>query len=112
VGRDLLVEACRGGALLEVVTARLGGDDEAGRHRQPEVGHFGQVGTLAAEQILEVLITFGEVINELRHSCSSSCFPQRDVVYSPKTLPSVTHRRHTSGPSTAAFRMAGTGRQP
>ena len=35
----------------EVVVARLGGDGEARRHRQAGVGHLGQPGALAAEQV-------------------------------------------------------------
>ncbi len=34
-----------------VIGADLGGDGEAGRHRQAEIGHLGEVGALAAEQI-------------------------------------------------------------
>ena len=34
-----------------VVRADLGGDGEAGRHRQAEVRHLGEVGALAAEQV-------------------------------------------------------------
>ncbi len=52
VVRDFLVEAFWGGALLQVVTARLGGNDESGRHRQAEIGHLGQVGPFPAQQIL------------------------------------------------------------
>jgi hypothetical protein len=32
------------------IGADLGGDGEAGRHRQAEIGHLGEVGALAAEQ--------------------------------------------------------------
>ena len=34
-----------------VVGADLGGDGEAGRHRQAEIGHLGEAGALAAEQV-------------------------------------------------------------
>ncbi len=67
VGRNFLVEARRGAAVLQVVAARLGGNGESGRHRQADVGHLGQVGALAAQQVLQVLVAFREVINELRH---------------------------------------------
>ena len=43
-GRELLA----GG---EVVVAGLGGDGEAGGDRQPGVGHLGEAGALAAEQV-------------------------------------------------------------
>ncbi len=39
--------------------ADFGGDGEAGRNRQAEIGHFGQVGALAAEQGLHVGTPFG-----------------------------------------------------
>ena len=59
------------------------------RHRQPEIGHFGQVGTLTTQQIFKILITFGEVINELRHFLLLVLlfvllFAARDIVYSPR----------------------------
>jgi hypothetical protein len=60
VRRDLVVQASWGGALLQVITARLGGNDESGRHWQTQIGHFGQVGTLATQQVFQVPISFGE----------------------------------------------------
>ena len=54
-------------ALLEVGPARVGADREARRHRQPEVGHLGQVGALAAEQVLLVPAALVEVVHELGH---------------------------------------------
>jgi hypothetical protein len=54
-------------AVGEVTPARLGGDGETGRYRQPEVGHLGEVRALAAEKILQVPITLGEVVDELGH---------------------------------------------
>ena len=53
--------------LLQVGAAGLGGDGEPGRHRQADLDHLGEVGTLAAEQVLQVLVTLGEVVDELRH---------------------------------------------
>ena len=50
-------------ARLQVGPARLGGDGEPGRDRQAEVGHLGQVGALAAEQVLQVLVALGEVVD-------------------------------------------------
>ncbi|GAB3351427.1 hypothetical protein GCM10027452_20570 [Micromonospora halotolerans] len=49
----------------QVRLAGLGGDGEAGRDRQAEIGHLGQVGPLAAEQVLEVLVALGEVVDVL-----------------------------------------------
>ena len=64
---DLVVAARPASSpLLEVGAAGLGGDGEAGRHRQPEVGHLGEVGALAAEQVLHVLVALGEVVDVLR----------------------------------------------
>ncbi len=48
VVRDFLVEAFWRGALLQVVAARLGGDNKSGRYWQADIGHLGQVGTLAS----------------------------------------------------------------
>ena len=41
------------------VRAGLGGDGEAGRHRQAERRHLGQVGALAAEQVLHRGVAVG-----------------------------------------------------
>ena len=64
---DLGGQAVRHGALGEVVAAGVGGDDEARRYRQAQVGHLGQVGALAAQQVSQILVAFGEVIDKLRH---------------------------------------------
>ena len=74
---DLVGEAGRDGALAQVLTAGLGGDDEAGRHRQAQVGHLRQIRALATEQVLEVLVSLGEVVDELRHCTLSLCLPRR-----------------------------------
>src|SRR5260221_14683345 len=47
--------------------ACLGADNEARRYGQAKVGHLGEVGTLAAEEVLHVLVALGEVIDKLRH---------------------------------------------
>lgn len=52
-------------AAVEVGLARLGGDREARRDGKTQVGHLGEVRTLAAEEVLEVFVALGEVINEL-----------------------------------------------
>ena len=64
---DLGVQAVGHGAVVQVLAACLGGNDETGRDGQAEVGHLSQVGSLAAQQVFEVLVALGEVINELRH---------------------------------------------
>src|SRR5262249_35638385 len=61
------VEARGHAALGEVMTAGLGADDEARWYGQAKVGHLGEVGTLAAEEVLHVLVALGEVIDKLRH---------------------------------------------
>jgi hypothetical protein len=53
----------------EVGAARLGGDREPGRHRQPEPRHLGEVGALAAEQLLLVLVALAEPEHVLDHGC-------------------------------------------
>ncbi len=50
-----------GGNLLAVGVifgTDFGGDGEAGRNRQPDIGHFGQVGALAAQQIVQFFLAF------------------------------------------------------
>lgn len=65
VRTDLVAKRPRLLAAVEVDLARLGGDGEARRDGQPEVGHLGEVGALPAEQVLQILVALGEVINEL-----------------------------------------------
>jgi hypothetical protein len=64
---DLRVQLGRRAPVAQVGAARLGGDNEAGRDGKTDVGHLGQVRSLAAQQVLLVFTTLGEVINELRH---------------------------------------------
>ena len=47
-----------------VVGADLGGDGEAGRHRQAEIRHLGEAGALAAEQVAHVGAAFGAAAAE------------------------------------------------
>src|SRR5579875_1158668 len=121
---DLPAEPLGGGAVPEVVTAGVGGDGETGRHRQPQVGHLGQVGALAAQQVLKVLVSLGEVVDELRHAAHSSrCHlaglqrpaGQADCVISASrpsapTLPSVAPGRRLGRtqpcPESTAFQAA------
>jgi len=69
-------EPVRHAAVLQVIAARLGGNREAGGHGQADVGHLGEVGALAAEQVLHVLVAFAEGVDELRH-CTLSLCPRR-----------------------------------
>ena len=59
---DLVVDLL---AVLIVLGAGLGGDGEALGHRQANVGHFGQVGTLAAKQLPHVGVALAEQIDIL-----------------------------------------------
>lgn len=54
-------------ATVEVDLASLRGDDEPGRNRQAEIGHLGEVRALPAQEVLEVLVSLGEVVNELHY---------------------------------------------
>ena len=72
VGLDLFVQAVGHAAVVEVVPARLGGDGEAGGNREAEVGHLGEVGALATEKILHVLVALGERVDVLGHGGTPS----------------------------------------
>jgi hypothetical protein len=50
-----------------VVVAGDGGDGEAGRDGKAEVGHLGEVGALASEEVLLVLVAFVEEVDVLGH---------------------------------------------
>ena len=68
--RDFDVEILRQLAAGDIeFGADLGGDGEPRRHRHADVRHLGEVGTLAAEQVLHVLVSLGlaaaEEINAL-----------------------------------------------
>jgi hypothetical protein len=49
---------------LEVLVADLGRDREAGRHRDAEVRHFGEVRPLAAEQLLHLRVAVGTALTK------------------------------------------------
>ncbi len=63
VPRDLGAQALRTVAVLQEVPARLRRDGESGRDRQPHAGHLGQVGALAAQQVLLGAVAVGEVVD-------------------------------------------------
>ena len=46
------------------IRADLGGQGEAGRHRQSEIGHFGKVRALAAQQIAHLSLAVGGPVAE------------------------------------------------
>ena len=70
---DLGGELVRLAALGEIGPAGLGGDREPVRDRQPEVGHLGQVGALATQQVLLVLVSLSEVEDEGAHARFKHC---------------------------------------
>ncbi len=66
-------------AALAIGVAGDGRDREAGGHRYAEVRHLGQVGALAAEQVLLVLVAFVEQVDVLlaHRSLPSNCGRRR-----------------------------------
>jgi len=74
-GLQLLLESGRKlVVMLVIVNAGLGADGEAGRHRDADVGHLGQVGALAAENIFHRGVAFGAAGGE-RVNVFSHCHP-------------------------------------
>ena len=63
---DLVHDALGQAPLAQVLVAGLGGDREARRHRQAQVGHLPEVGALAPEQVLHVPVALLEVVDVLR----------------------------------------------
>ena len=62
LGLDVLVDLT---AIVIVLGAGLGGDGKALRHRHTQVGHFSQVGALAAQQLPHGAVAFGEQVDVL-----------------------------------------------
>ena len=55
-----------------VVVADLRGDGEAGRYRQPDGGHLGEIGALTPEQFAHGLVALVEAVDVLvTHACAS-----------------------------------------
>ncbi len=52
-----------------VGVAGLGGDGEAGRHRQAGIRHLGQSGALAAEQAAHLRVALGKGVDQLARLC-------------------------------------------
>ena len=71
---DLRLQFLRIGFVVRVeIGADRGRDGEAGRHRQAEIGHLGEVGALAAEQIAHARFAFGLAVAE-RVDPFAGCF--------------------------------------
>ena len=68
---DLVVDLA---AILVILSAGLCGDGKALGHGQTDVGHFGQVGTLAAQQLTHLGVALGEQVTILLAHCSSSVY--------------------------------------
>ncbi len=68
--RDLNSQLTGRAALRQVLPASLRRDGEPGRHRQPQLGHLGQVRALTTQQVLLILIALGEVEHVLGHQVS------------------------------------------
>ena len=66
LGFDLAVDLA---VVTVVLGAGFGGDGEALRHRHTEVGHFREVGALAAKQLAHVAVAFGEQVYILVRHC-------------------------------------------
>ena len=74
---DLLLQIVRVLAVVRIeIGADLGGDGEAGRNRQAEVGHLVEVGALAAEKVPHFCVAVGlaaaEGINPFSHEKTRS----------------------------------------
>ncbi len=68
---DLRLHRGRLGATGEVDLAGIRRDDESRRHGQPHTSHLREIRPFASEQVLEILVAFGEVIHELGHGKTS-----------------------------------------
>ena len=62
-----------------IVSADLGGDGQAGRHRQAQIAHLRQVGALATQQIAHLGFAIGlavaERIDPLTHHSPPRSWP-------------------------------------
>ncbi len=101
---DLVHQAVGEAALGQVGEARLGRDREPVRDRQAHVRHLGEVGALAAEQVLHVLVAFREVVDVLGHGMPPARFERFGAVsLRPGSDGSAEAQRQscrTTGPST------------
>ena len=73
-------------AIFVVLGAGFGGDGEALRHGQTNVGHFGQVSALTAQQLTHGAVAFGKQINILVRHLKFSPFVILGVPFSPIIL--------------------------
>ncbi|GAA3438115.1 hypothetical protein GCM10018954_077310 [Kutzneria kofuensis] len=104
--RHLIGQAVRELAVGQVGQARLGGDGEARRHRQAQPRHLAQVGPLAAEQVLHVLVGFGEGVDELGHFGASSAWATDRPVLGRNPRPAITGGRANTRSRTASVQFS------
>ena len=71
LGHDLVIDLT---AVLIILGAGLGGDGKALGNGQADVGHLGQVGSLAAQQLAHLRIAFGEQVTILLAHGSPSIY--------------------------------------
>ena len=71
LGHDLVVDLA---AVLIVLGAGLGGDGEALRHGQTDVGHFRQIGALTAQQLTHLCVALCEQVTILLTHADSSIY--------------------------------------
>ena len=65
---DLRLQFLRIGFVVRVeIRADRGRNGEAGRHRQAEIGHLGEIGALAAQQIAQSGFALGLAVAEREH---------------------------------------------
>ena len=70
---DLALQRRRIGFVMRVeIGADRGRNGEAGRHRQAEIGHLGEIGALAAQQIAQARLAFGLAVAEGEHPFAGS----------------------------------------
>ena len=71
LGHDLVVDLA---AVLIVLGAGLGGDGEALRHGQTDVGHFRQIGALTAQQLTHLCVALCKQVTILLTHADSSIY--------------------------------------
>src|SRR5262249_43902917 len=100
------VAAQRIGVLAAVgveIRAHFGGDGEAGRHRNAQIGHLGQARAFAAEEIFHLRVAVGlspaEEVHELLRHLSSAPYPRLSC------LKSAMPRNNSLMPDKSASRL-------
>ena len=101
LGLDLVVDLP---AVLVVLGAGLGGDGEALGDGQANVGHFRQVGALAAEELTHFRVAFGEGVYILMcHVCRFSFRLKRNITVPKFLMPVTINNINTNFPETQSI---------